>query len=133
KPVILDENSGEMVAPNGTMGQRWEEGKKWNLNLKRDDGSAIDPAMSVEKFEGEQLNIEFPFFDNSGNGTFTRPIMAKKVTLADGTTKDAATIYDPMLSQYGVNRFASELEAEGYDDEESVNSPAWQEKITSVK
>ena len=28
KPVILDENSGEMVAPNGTMGQRWEEGKQ---------------------------------------------------------------------------------------------------------
>src|SRR5699024_12264933 len=23
KPVILDENSGEKVAPNGTMGQRW--------------------------------------------------------------------------------------------------------------
>ncbi len=133
KPVILDENSGEMVAPNGTMGQRWEEGKKWNLNLKRDDGSAIDPAMSVEKFEGEQINIEFPFFDNSGNGTFTRPIMAKKVTLADGTTKYAATIYDLMLSQYGVNRFDSEFEAEGYDDEESVYSPAWQEKITSVK
>ncbi|HIV81910.1 MAG TPA: nitrate reductase subunit alpha, partial [Candidatus Salinicoccus merdavium] len=133
KPVILDENSGEMVAPNGTMGQRWEEGKQWNLNLKRDDGSAIDPAMSVEKFEGEQINIEFPFFDNSGNGTFTRPIMAKKVTLADGTTKYAATIYDLMLSQYGVNRFDSEFEAEGYDDEESVYSPAWQEKITSVK
>src|SRR5690625_1653574 len=133
KPVILDENSGEMVAPNGTMGQRWEEGKKWNLNLKRDDRPAIDASMSVENFEGEQINIEFPYFDNSGNGTFTRPIMAKKVTLADGTTKYAATIYDLMLSQYGVNRFDSEFEAEGYDDEESVYSPAWQEKITSVK
>src|SRR5699024_6432394 len=54
-------------------------------------------------------------------------------TLADGTTKYAATIYDLMLSQYGVNRFDSEFEAEGYDDEESVYSPAWQEKITSVK
>ncbi|WP_052255632.1 nitrate reductase subunit alpha [Salinicoccus sp. YB14-2] len=133
KPVILDENTGEMIAPNGTMGQRWEEGKKWNLNLKRDDGSDIDPAMSVEKFEGEQVNIEFPYFDNSGNGTFTRPIMAKKVTLADGTTKYAATIYDLMLSQYGVSRFGSEFEAKGYDDEESVYSPAWQEKITTVK
>ena len=133
KPVILDENTGEMIAPNGTMGQRWEEGKKWNLNLKRDDGSEIDPAMTVEKFEGEQINIEFPFFDNGGNGTFTRPIMAKKVTLADGSTKYAATIYDLMLSQYGVNRFGSEFEAKGYDDEESVYSPGWQEKITSVK
>lgn len=133
KPIIIDENTGDMIAPNGTMGQRWEEGKKWNLNLKRDDGSDIDPAMSVEKFEGEQINIEFPFFDNGGNGTFTRPIMAKKVTLADGTTKYAATIYDLMLSQYGVNRFDSEFEAKGYDDEESVYSPAWQEKITTVK
>src|SRR5699024_10713011 len=79
------------------------------------------------------INIEFPFFDNSGNGTFTRPIMAKKVTLADGTTKYAATIYDLMLSQYGVNRFDSEFEAAGYEDEESVYSTAWQEKITSVK
>ncbi len=133
KPVILDANTGDMVAPNGTVGQRWEEGKKWNLELRREDGTEIDPAMSVEAFEGEEINIEFPYFDNAGNSTFTRPIMAKKVVLADGTEKYAATIYDLMLSQYGIKRFGSEYEAKGYDDENSVYSPAWQEKVTSVK
>lgn len=133
KPVILDANTGDLVAPNGTVGQRWEEGKKWNLELRREDGTEIDPAMSVEKFGGEEINIEFPYFDNAGNSTFTRPIMAKKVTLADGTEKYAATIYDLMLSQYGVKRFGSEHEAKGYDDADSVYTPAWQEKVTSVK
>jgi nitrate reductase alpha subunit len=28
------------------MGQRWEEGKQWNLKLETEDGSKIDPALS---------------------------------------------------------------------------------------
>src|SRR5699024_11345508 len=47
KPVIYDSNASKMVIPNGTMGQRWEEGKKWNLILENDDGTTIDPQMSV--------------------------------------------------------------------------------------
>ncbi|PPK01238.1 nitrate reductase subunit alpha, partial [Staphylococcus aureus] len=42
-------------------------------------------------------------------------------------------IYDLMLSQYGVNRFNTDLEAKDYDDESSIYTPAWQEKITGVK
>ena len=34
KPVIHDMNSHQFVVPNGTMGQRAEEGKKWNLKLE---------------------------------------------------------------------------------------------------
>ncbi|GAA3734275.1 nitrate reductase subunit alpha [Salinicoccus jeotgali] len=133
KPVILDGNTGEMIAPNGTMGQRWEEGKKWNLKLERDDGAPIDPMMTVEGSDSEVIEIVYPYFDNAGNGTFTRPIAARKVTLADGTERYAATIYDLMLSQYGVNRFGTEHEAKGYDDASSIYSPAWQEKVTGIK
>jgi nitrate reductase alpha subunit len=133
KPVVLDEVTGEFTIPNGTMGQRWEQDKKWNLILEREDGTSIKPAMSVESQNEEWQTIIFPYFDNSENGTFDRPIPAKKVQFADGTEHAVATVYDLMLSQYGVSRMGSNLEASGYDDVLSHYTPAWQEQITGVK
>lgn len=52
KPVLIDEITEEILVPNGTMGQRWEEGKQWNLILEREDGSVISPALSVEPHGG---------------------------------------------------------------------------------
>lgn len=133
KPVIIDENTNEITVPNGTMGQRWEQDKKWNLILEREDGSVIAPALSVESQGGEWQTISFPFFDNNANGTFKRLIPAKTIQLADGTKRLAATVYDLMLSQYGIGRADSGLDADGYKDAESFYTPAWQEKITGVK
>lgn len=133
KPVIIDENTNEIIVPNGTMGQRWEQDKKWNLILEREDGSVIAPALSVESQGAERQTIRFPFFDNRANGTFKRQIPAKKIQLADGTERLAATVYDLMLSQYGIERAGSEQHADGYDDADCFYTPAWQENITGVK
>ncbi|WP_188206320.1 nitrate reductase subunit alpha [Alkalibacillus aidingensis] len=133
KPVIFDEAADEIIVPNGTMGQRWEEEKDWNLILENEDGSRVEPAMSVEGHDSKMHEIVFPYFDNQGNGTFKRMIPAKKVQLADGTTKLVTTVYDLMISQYGVPKFGNDLEAKGYDDADSHYTPAWQEAITGVK
>ncbi len=133
KPVIFDEAANEVIVPNGTMGQRWEDDVKWNLILENEDGSQIEPALSVAEHEAEWKEIIFPYFDNVANGTFRRPIPAKKITCSDGKERLVATVHDLMLSQYGVNRIGHPLEAKGYDDAESLYTPAWQEKITSVK
>ncbi|MEC0205199.1 nitrate reductase subunit alpha [Paenibacillus lautus] len=133
KPVIIDENTNEITVPNGTMGQRWEQDKKWNLILEREDGSVIAPALSVEPQGGERQNISFPFFDNNANGTFERQIPAKTIQLADGTERLVVTVYDLMLSQYGIGQADSGLGADGYEDADSFYTPAWQEKITGVK
>lgn len=133
KPVIFDEVAGEMMVPNGTMGQRWEEGKKWNLILEREDGSKVEPALTIEGHGEEWTEIVFPYFDNAGNGTFRRVIPARKIRLADGAERYAATVYDLMMSQYGVARTESPLNAKGYEDQSSYYTPAWQEKITTVK
>ncbi|WP_334077544.1 nitrate reductase subunit alpha [Paenibacillus sanfengchensis] len=133
KPVILDEAANEILVPNGTMGQRWEKEVKWNLILEREDGTKIEPALSVEPHGAEWTEIVFPFFDHAGNGTFNRTIPVKKVTLADGSTRLVATVYDLMLSQYGVQRTGSKLAAAGYDDAASHYTPAWQENVTGVK
>ncbi|MGE7826397.1 nitrate reductase subunit alpha [Paenibacillus sp. NPDC093718] len=133
KPVIIDENTNEITVPNGTMGQRWEQDKKWNLILEREDGSVIAPALSVEPQGGERQSISFPFFDNNANGTFKRHIPAKTIQLADGTERLVVTVYDLMLSQYGIGQADSGLDADGYNDADSFYTPAWQEKITGVK
>lgn len=133
KPVIFDEAADKLMVPNGTMGQRWDEDEKWNLILENEDGSKVNPAMSVVGHQEEWKEIVFPYFDNQGNGVFKRVIPARKVILADGTERYAATVYDLMMSQYGIIRTESEYNAKGYDDETSFYTPAWQEKVTSVK
>ena len=133
KPVVFDQNSKQFVIPNGTMGQRYEEGVKWNLNLVGEDGKAVDPALSFKDHESKVMTIQFPYFDNEGNGIFERPIIVKEIENKDGETIYIATIYDLMTSQYGVRRLNHPLEATSYEDENSMYSPKWQEKVTGVK
>ena len=56
KTVLVDALTGDMVAPNGSVGFRWGEDKagtgkvgRWNLE-KRDGGSGreIDPVLSLK-------------------------------------------------------------------------------------
>lgn len=133
KPVIHDAISDSLVVPNGTMGQRWEEGKKWNLKLETEDGSKINPTLSMTEGGYELETIQFPYFDSDGDGIFNRPIPTRQVTLANGDKVRIATIFDLMASQYGVRRFDHKLESKGYDDAESKYTPAWQEAISGVK
>ncbi|MCD8809458.1 nitrate reductase subunit alpha [Mammaliicoccus sciuri] len=133
KPVVFDQNSKQLVIPNGTMGQRYEKGVKWNLNLVGEDGKEIDPALSFEDHESKVMTIQFPYFDNDGNGIFERPIIVKEIENKDGETIYITTIYDLMTSQYGVRRLNHPLEASSYEDENSMYSPKWQEKVTGVK
>ncbi|HDJ6202039.1 TPA: nitrate reductase subunit alpha [Staphylococcus aureus] len=133
KPVIHDTISDSLVVPNGTMGQRWEEGKKWNLKLETEDGSKINPTLSMTEGGYELETIQFPYFDSDGDGIFNRPIPTRQVTLANGDKVRIATIFDLMASQYGVRRFDHKLESKGYDDAESKYTPAWQEGISGVK
>lgn len=133
KPVIMDAITKTMVVPNGTLGQRWEDEKNWNLKLEQEDGTKIDPVLSIVDDEASWEEIVFPYFDSKGNGHFNRHIPTIKVKLADGTTKLVTTVLDLMLSQYGVKRNESELNAKGYNDETSFYTPAWQEKVTGVK
>ena len=133
KPVVFDTFTDTIQVPNGTMGQRWEEGKQWNLKLENEQGEKIDPAMTVATGEYALTTIQFPYFDNAGNGVFERPIPVRKMTLANGEETLVTTIYDLMTAQYGVKRFGHELEAKGFEDAESFYTPAWQEKVTGVK
>ncbi|GGI40939.1 nitrate reductase subunit alpha [Mammaliicoccus stepanovicii] len=133
KPVVYDKHSHKLVIPNGTMGQRYEKEAKWNLKLENEDGTTIDPALSLEGLDASLITIQFPYFDNDGNGIFERPILAKEIKNSAGETVYITTIYDLMTSQYGIRRFNHALEATSFEDENTHYTPKWQEKITGVK
>lgn len=134
KTCLLDKNSGKIVVPNGTVGQRWEDGKDWNLTLEDEIGNKIDPQLSLMEENHQQVEIDFPYFSENGNKVLTRHVPAMEVTDKEGNTQLVTTVFDLMMSQYGIKRYAEDtLAADGYDDAESPYTPAWQEKITGVK
>ncbi len=133
KTCLINAETDQISTPNGTIGQRWDKNEKWNLSLENEDGTEISPKLSLKE-EGNIEKIAFPFFDESGNGTFWRHIPVREVTLHDGTKRFVATVYDIMLSQYGIEAFQGDtLAASSFDDANSFYTPAWQEKITGVK
>lgn len=117
------------------MAQWGNAGKKgkWNLKLETEDGTPIDPMLSMVESDYHVETIQFPYFDSSGDGIFERPIATRTIQLANGEEVKIATVYDLMTSQYGVQRFEHELEATSYDDASSKYTPAWQEQITGIK
>ncbi len=46
------------------MGQRWEEDAKWNLILDNEDGTRVEPALSIADHGADWEEIVFPYFDN---------------------------------------------------------------------
>src|SRR5699024_12816936 len=74
KPVIYDSNASKMVIPNGTMGQRWAEGKKWKLIWENDDGTTINPHMPALGEDRQWSEIIVTYFESNGTSTLNRQI-----------------------------------------------------------
>ena len=139
KTLSFDAASGELVAPLGSVGFRWGEKGKWNLEAKRSDGAPVDLRLSLYDVADGFENVAFPYFGNIEHDHFTgtdhasvleRRIPVKKLKLAEGEAL-VATVYDLFLANYGVDRFGGENVANSYDDDVPY-TPAWAEKITGV-
>ena len=127
KTTMIDAASGHVVVPPGSLGHRFgerDEGK-WNLEL-----GDIDPLLSLIDSAEERVVVDMPRFDaGQGNVAVTpRGVPARWI---DGHL--VTTVFDLMLAQYGVGRPGLPGRwPSGYDDAESVYTPAWQEAITGV-
>ncbi|AKT51123.1 nitrate reductase subunit alpha [Arsenicicoccus sp. oral taxon 190] len=127
KPMLVDETTGEVVVPRGSLGHRFgEEGVgQWNLDL-----GDVRPALSLLGDAAETVEVSLPRFDAlDGQSTLTRRGVPVR-RLGDGYV---TTVFDLMLAQYGVARPGLPGEwPTGYDDVEGAYTPAWQEDITGV-
>src|SRR5271165_7151017 len=140
KTVAYDEASGEVVVPNGSVGFRWGEKGKWNLEEKDTKGQDTRLRLSLAETEHEFVDVAFPYFGNREHDHFAgtdhpsvlvRKVPAKRVVLKDGEML-VATVFDLFAANYGVDRgFGGEHVAKSYDDNVPY-TPAWAEKITGV-
>ncbi|MCK9795856.1 nitrate reductase subunit alpha [Isoptericola sp. 4D.3] len=141
RTLVLDAD-GSVVAPNGTLADRYGEAGegKWNLDL-----GDVDPVLSVADAgrQNEPVAVLLPRFDVlpdgadddaahlGGKGVLTRGVPTRRV---GGHL--VTTVFDLLLAQYGVERAGLGLPGDwpaGYDDATAPGTPAWQEEITGVR
>ena len=131
KTVIYDEKTNEIVVPNGTMGHRWDGGNKWNTELKRDDGTTIEPKLSFIDNADEVLDVTFPYFGGENADSVTRGVPVRHVQDKKGNVLKVTTVFDLLLAHTGVNRGLQGDYPTDYNDPKPY-TPAWQESITGV-
>src|SRR3569833_2845278 len=62
KTVAFDEASKSIVVPQGSVGFRWGEKGKWNLEEKKSDGAATKLQLSFADDRDELADVDFPYF-----------------------------------------------------------------------
>ncbi len=71
KTVALDQTSGELVAPQGSIGFRWGEKGKWNLEQR--EGKAqqdVELQLSLLGSHDEVVDVGFPYFGGAESEHF---------------------------------------------------------------
>lgn len=143
KTVGINEANGQLVAPNGSIGYRWGETGKWNLEEKAaNQDIRLRLSLIDADAHDEVVAVDFPFFgglasndfvaDHRGD-TLTRNIPARHITLANGEQALVATVFDLLCANYGLDRGLGGGDvASSYDDDQPF-TPAWAESITGVR
>jgi len=148
KTLALDEITGSVVAPNGSVGFRWnqkdgEDKGKWNIEEK--DGKSGNDArlrLSLIDVRDDVAPVAFPYFggvvnerfqhSDMGTDVLVRNVPVRKLQLADGESL-VATVFDLLCANYGIDRgLGGGHVATSYDDNVPY-TPKWQEGITGVK
>jgi len=145
KTVACDEQTGEFIVPQGSIGFRWgqkegEDAGKWNLELKDARGQNVSPRLSLIDSHDEVVPVAFPYFGGVHHDYFKgtehdevllRNLPVKRVQTAEGEVL-VATVFDLFVANYGIDRgLGGDNVAASYDDDVPY-TPAWQERITGV-
>ncbi|MEM3353139.1 MAG: nitrate reductase subunit alpha [Saccharolobus sp.] len=131
KLAVFDLNTDSVVIPNGSIGFRWSNSKKWNLELKDSfSGRDIEPALTLLDINDKILKVSFPRFDEKGY--IEREVPVKVVKTLDGKELYVTTVFDLLLANLGVKRDGLNGYPADYN-EDVPYTPAWQEKITGVE
>lgn len=142
KTVAVDGPTGELVSPLGSIGYRWGESGKWNIEA-REGGEGRDVELQLSQIEnGEAVEVAFPYFGGQLHDHFQhaegdeiqyRRVPSRVLPLADGRTLRVATVFDIQAAGLGIDRgLGGTNVASSYDDASVPGTPAWQEQITGV-
>ena len=142
KTIAIDQESGGLVAPQGSIGYRWGEKGKWNLE-SREGGSQREVTLQLSLLgsHDEIAEVGFPYFGGLESENFSsvpleeilqHKLPVKRLQLADGSAALVASVYDLTLANYGLDRGLHDENCAGSYDEIKAYSPAWAEQITGV-
>ena len=142
KTVAIDENSGTLVSPNGSIGYRWGEQGEWNLE-ERAAGSDVSLMMSLilDDCHDDVAGVDFPYFGADATQAFstgddrpnvlTRNVPIRRIKTVEGETA-VATVFDLFCANYGLDRgLGGDWVSDSYD-KDVPGTPAWAERITGV-
>jgi nitrate reductase alpha subunit len=143
KTIAYDELTNSLVSPQGSVGYRWDDSKKWNIrNLEGGEGRQTKLQLSLIDGEQNTCSVAFPNFANEehdhwqhqeGESVLFRNVPTRTISLADGGSVKVATVFDLMMANYSIDRgLGGDNVASSFDDEVTPNTPAWQEKITGL-
>ncbi|MGM0782712.1 MAG: nitrate reductase subunit alpha [Pseudomonadota bacterium] len=150
KTLAWDETRDQLVVPRGSIGFRWGEEGKWNLEPRDADGNDIQPLLTLADKHDEVARVAFPYFGGiehehfdhvkgegagAAEGLLFHSLPVKRLKKADGSEVLTATVFDLMCANYGIDRgFGKEGEDDGATSYGQIRpyTPAWQEKITGV-
>ncbi|MDR6122818.1 nitrate reductase alpha subunit [Bacillus sp. SLBN-46] len=133
KTAVWNKETNQPAFPNGTIGHRWEEKGQWNLHLQDTEQniSELNPLLTMLGNEDTVVNVEFPHFEVEKRETFKREVPVKKIQI-NGEKIYITTVFDLMLSKFGVRRDGLKGDfPKDYDDPKPY-TPAWQEALTGV-
>ena len=132
---------GSLVVPNGSIGFRWGDAGKWNLEARDARNGAEAPlAMSLADRHDAVVPVAFPYFGGTAPAAFrttghervlARNVPVRRLRTATGEVM-VATVFDLLAANHGIDRgFGGANVATSYDDDAPC-TPAWAEHITGV-
>ena len=142
KTVACEQDGPGITLPNGSIGFRWGEQGKWNIE-PRDarDGREVRLRLSLLDAHDQVVPVGFPYFGGIAHEHFTssghpdvldRNVPVRRLALKDGDTL-VATVFDLMAANYGIDRGLGGGNVAASLDDDVPYTPAWQERITGVK
>ncbi|HIF6624455.1 TPA: nitrate reductase subunit alpha [Serratia marcescens] len=142
KTVAIDSRSGELVAPQGSIGFRWGEKGKWNLEQREGKSQQeVELQLSLLGMHDDVAEVGFPYFGGADSEHFNsvaldeillHKLPVKSLRLADGSEALVTSVYDLLLANYGLERGLGDANCAADYDEVKAYSPAWAEQITGV-
>lgn len=142
KTVAIDSRSGDLVAPQGSIGFRWGEKGKWNLEQREGKlQQEVELQLSLLGMHDDVAEVGFPYFGGADSEHFNsvaldeillHKLPVKRLQLADGSEALVTSVYDLTLANYGLERGLGDANCAADYDEVKAYSPAWAEQITGV-
>ncbi len=142
KTIAMDED-GSLVSPLGSIGYRWGQSGKWNIQEK-EGASGKETKLKLTLIDGKEtaVPVGFPYFGSiehehfdhvEGEAIQFRHIPYHTIKLADGSQAKVTTVFDLMIGNYAIDRgLGGDNVASDYNISTVPFTPAWQEKITGV-